>query len=109
MEHNRIFCVFQPHTYSRTKELFDDFAAALAHTGVYQVILSEIYSARETDTLGVSSSLLADGVSLRGGNCIALPTFDTIVDHLSRECGNGDLILVMGAGDINQICRKLIQ
>ena len=109
MEHNRIFCVFQPHTYSRTKELFDDFAAALAHKDVYQVVLAEIYSARETDTLGVSSSLLADAVTLRGGNCTALPTFDAIVDHLSNECCDGDLILVMGAGDINLICRKLVQ
>lgn len=109
MDHSRIFCVFQPHTYTRTKELFDDFAASLAHKDVHQVILAEIYSARETDTLGVSSSLLADAVSLRGGNCISLPTMDEIVAHLKNECHTGDLILVMGAGDINQICRSLVK
>lgn len=109
LEHNRIFCVFQPHTYSRTKELFDDFAAALSHKEIHQVILAEIYSARETDTLGVSSILLADAVCLRGGNCISLPTTDEIISHLKNSCIQGDIILVMGAGDINQICDKLLQ
>lgn len=108
MEHNRIFCVFQPHTYTRTKELFDDFATALAHKDVHQVILAEIYSARETDTLGVSSSLLADAVSLHGGNCLSISTTDEIIAHLKDQCGSGDLILVMGAGDINQICKDLV-
>lgn len=108
MEHNRIFCVFQPHTYSRTKELFDDFAHSLSHKGIHQVILAEIYSARETDTLGVSSSLLAQAVCARGGNCISLSDNGEIVAHLKAECRQGDIILVMGAGDINQICKQLL-
>ena len=94
MEHDRIFCVFQPHTYSRTKELFDDFAHSLSHKGIHQVILAEIYSARETDTLGVSSSLLAQAVCARGGNCISLSDNGEIVAHLKAECKQGDIILV---------------
>lgn len=109
MEHNRIFCVFQPHTYSRTKELFDNFASALAHKDIHQVILAEIYSARETDTLGVSSSLLANAVCANGGSCVALPSTDEIVSYLQAECGQDDIILVMGAGDINKICSILLQ
>ena len=49
MDYERVFCVFQPHTYSRTAELFDDFASSLAKGGAYEVILAPIYSARETN------------------------------------------------------------
>ena len=108
MEFNRIFCVFQPHTYSRTKELFDDFARALSSKSVHKVLLAEIYSARETDTRGVSSELLAEAVRAMGGNCRCLSSFDAIVDSLKDECTAGDMILVMGAGDINTICKDLL-
>ncbi len=109
MEAKRVFCVFQPHTYSRTKELFDDFAAALSHPGVTEVLLAEIYSARETDTRGVSSSLLAEAVRARHANCRAVPSVDEIAEILTAECGEGDLILVMGAGDIGALCEKLVK
>jgi len=107
MDHQRILCVFQPHTYSRTSELFGDFAAALAHPQVHEVLLADIYSARETDTRGVSSALLADAVRTRGGNCRALSR-EEILAHLLREADEGDLILIMGAGDIGTICSSLL-
>lgn len=108
LEPRRLWCVFQPHTYSRTKELFDDFAAALAHTAVSEVLLADIYSARETDTLGVSSELLADAVRDRGGNCRRLSSFAEIAGTLLSESTEGDLILVMGAGDISSLCSMLL-
>ena len=108
MEFKRIFCVFQPHTYSRTKALFDDFASALSSKYVHKVLLADIYSARETDTRGVSSELLAKAVRANGGNCSCLSTFDAIVEALKEECTDGDMILVMGAGDINTICKDLL-
>ena len=107
MDHAKIRCVFQPHTYSRTKELFGDFAAALAHPDVEEVLLAEIYSARETDTLGMSSALLAEAVRRRGGNCRAASD-EEIVRTLLDDAGEGDLILVMGAGDIGALCPKLV-
>jgi len=108
MEMKRVFCVFQPHTYSRTKELFGDFAAALAHPAVTEVLLAEIYSARETDTRGVSSALLAEAIREKGGRCRAAASTGEIAEILTEECTDGDLILVMGAGDIGLMCGKLI-
>lgn len=58
--HKKLWCIFQPHTYTRTKALFSEFAEALAHAD--HVILADIYAARETDTLGISSAQLADAV-----------------------------------------------
>ncbi len=109
MNFGRIFCVFQPHTYSRTKELFADFADALSHPAVTEVLLAGIYSARETDTLGVSSDLLAAAVRERHGNCRSVASMEGIAEILTAECTEGDLILVMGAGDIGQLCGKLVK
>jgi UDP-N-acetylmuramate--alanine ligase len=108
MEFDRIFCVFQPHTYSRTKELFDDFVSSLAHEGVHKVLLAEIYSARETDTRGVSSAMLAEQIRARGVSCQCYPTFEDIVRTLKTETGKNDMILIMGAGDINTISTSLV-
>ena len=107
MDHKRLLCVFQPHTYSRTSELFGDFAAALAHPEVHEILLADIYSARETDTLGVSSALLADAVRTRGGNCRVLSRQE-IIDHLLETGKEGDLILIMGAGDIGTLYTSLL-
>ncbi len=104
----RVFCVFQPHTYSRTKELFSDFASVLAHAGVQEVILADIYSARETDTLGVSSALLAEAVRKAGGNCTAILDPAAILSHLHGVLAEGDLLVVMGAGDIDRLCTPLL-
>jgi len=108
LDHSRVFCVFQPHTYSRTKELFDDFAKALSLPGVTKVFLAEIYSARETDTRGMSSALLAEAVNRCGGRCRAVSSKEEIAEILKKECGKNDMILVMGAGDIGTICSLLV-
>lgn len=91
----RVFCVFQPHTYSRTSELRDDFVSALRVAD--RVILADIYSAREVDTLGMSSALLA---SMVGEKAKYLPSLEAIADQLAAEVHEGDVIVVMGAGDI---------
>ena len=108
MQPDRLFCVFQPHTYSRTKELFNDFADALAADGVCEVIVADIYTARETDSLGVSSALLAEAIRTRGANCRAVSDTEAIASYLRAECRRGDTILVMGAGDISALCQKLV-
>lgn len=56
--HKEIWCIFQPHTYTRTKALFPEFVDALTHAD--HVILADIYAARETDTLGMSSEMIAE-------------------------------------------------
>ncbi len=91
----RLFCVFQPHTYSRTSALFDDFADALCVAD--RVIVSQIYAARETDTLGVSAEKLANAV---GNGAIASVSFSETAEILKRELREGDVAVVMGAGDV---------
>ena len=108
MDHKKLWCVFQPHTYTRTKELFDDFAQALANPKADEVIIADIYPARETDTLGMSAELLADAIRRKGGNCRSAADFASIASLLKKECGDGDTILVMGAGDVIRLTSLLL-
>ena len=101
LDGGRLFCVFQSHTYSRTKALFDDFAKALSIAD--RVIVADIYAARETDTLGVTPELLAERID--GG--VACHGFKNIADMLNSELREGDIAIVMGAGDIWQVFEYL--
>jgi len=108
MGYDGVYCVFQPHTYSRTAEFIEDFAAALASPNVTRAVVADIYAARETDTLGVSSALLADMITERGGHAAFIRSFEDIADYLRERAGEGDMILVMGAGDINALTKLLL-
>ena len=103
---NRILCVFQPHTYTRTKALMDEFAEALSLADV--VVLAEIYPARETDTLGISSRDLAEKLKARGREVYYFPSFDQIENFLLQFAMNGDLLITMGAGDIVLVGERLL-
>lgn len=94
LDGGRLFCVFQSHTYSRTRALFDEFADALSVAD--RVIVADIYPARETDTLGVTPELLAE--KIKGG--VATHGFFEIAKRLKSELKEGDIAVVMGAGDI---------
>lgn len=102
LQPNRVVCVFQPHTYSRTVSLLDDFAAAL--TLADKVLLCPIYAARETNTYGISSQDLADRI----------PGAEAVNDlrHAAQRLGElvqpGDLIFTMGAGDVNKVVHYLV-
>lgn len=108
MGYERVFCVFQPHTYSRTAEFIDDFAKALAVPHLTRVVVNDIYAAREVDTLGVSSALLTEKITAQGGKAIYIPDFSDIADWLRGHCGEGDMILIMGAGDINAVVKLVL-
>ncbi len=97
-EGGRLFCLFQPHTYSRTAALFEELAEALSIAD--RVILADIYAARESDTLGVSSELLAEKI---GRGAVAVDSFREGAELISREIRTGDAVVVMGAGDIYKI------
>lgn len=105
-KYNKLWCVFQPHTYTRTKAFFEDFAEALSLAD--HVILADIYAARETDTLGVSSRLLAERINELGTPADYFPTFDEIENFILQNCINGDLLITMGAGDIVKVGEKLL-
>ena len=104
--HKSTWCVFQPHTYTRTKALLPDFAEAL--TLADHVVLADIYAAREKNTLGVSSKDLQRCMLELGTPCEYFPTFDEIENYLLENCVGGDLLITMGAGDVVQIGEHLL-
>lgn len=99
--HKTLWCVFQPHTYTRTKALLPEFADALSMAD--HVILADIYAARETDTLGISSRTLQKEIQERGTVCDYFPSFGEIEDFLRANVREGDLVLTVGAGDIVKV------
>ncbi len=105
--HRDIWCVFQPHTYTRTKAFFNEFAEALSLAD--HLILADIYAARETDTLGVSSELLAQKAKDLGADAHYLGDFQSIEDFLRLNCKAGDLLITMGAGDVVNIGESLLE
>ncbi len=104
--HNTLWCVFQPHTYTRTKAFLEEFAQALCLAD--KVVLADIYAARETDTLGISSRTLQSHIQANGGECFYFPTFDEIENFLLENCTKGDLLITMGAGDVLKIGENLL-
>lgn len=101
-----VWCVFQPHTYTRTKSLFNEFVEALSHAD--KIVLADIYAARETDTLGVSSDQLREKLEELGKEAYYFPTFDEIENFLLEKCSAGDMIITMGAGDVVKIGESLL-
>ncbi|MBQ7841592.1 MAG: UDP-N-acetylmuramate--L-alanine ligase [Lachnospiraceae bacterium] len=104
--HQTLWCVFQPHTYTRTKAFLDDFAHALALAD--KVILADIYAARETDTLGISSADIQSRIQNEGTECYYFHTFEEIEKFILENCINGDLLITMGAGDVVNIGENLL-
>jgi UDP-N-acetylmuramate--alanine ligase len=107
MSYQKIWCVFQPHTYSRTKALMDEFAQALSLAD--EVVLADIYAARETDTLGVSSQMLAEKIQEMGVPAHYLGDFEKIEEFLYTHCLHDELLITMGAGDVVKIGEKLVK
>ena len=105
--HNAVWCVFQPHTYTRTKAFFHEFAEALSHAD--HLVLADIYAARETDTLGISSKDLADEAAKLGTDTHYFPDFEQIEAFLKENCRPGDLLITMGAGDVVTIGEDLLK
>ncbi len=105
--HDTLWCVFQPHTYSRTKALMDDFAKALAISD--KIVLADIYAARENDTLGISSVDLQKAIQKLGKECFYFPTFEEIEKFLLEKCIPGDVLITMGAGDVHKIGENLLK
>jgi UDP-N-acetylmuramate--alanine ligase len=99
--HKRIFCVFQPHTYTRTLTLFDDFVHAFSNAD--EIVLADIYAAREKFTRAISSDMLGDEIRHIGKSCKNLHSFEEIVDYLKTNLKDGDLLLTVGAGDVYKI------
>lgn len=104
--HQRIICVFQPHTYTRTKQLFDDFATSFE--GADLIFINDIYAAREQDTKMVSSKDLAKAIANTGKHCTYCSSFQETVIKINGILAAGDIIMTMGAGDIYHVGEMLL-
>ena len=107
VRHNKLWCVFQPHTYSRTKNLFDEFGRAFGDAD--EIIVADIYAARETDDGTISAAMLAERIAKEGGNARYVGDFAAIRQHLETHCRTGDLLLTVGAGDVYKIGEEFLK
>ena len=103
MEHKRLIVAFQPHTYTRTKALFNDFVRELKKAD--HVVLAEIYAARERNTIGISSKDL----SARVPGSIYCETLPEVTQYLKNIVNEGDVVLTVGAGDIFRAGEALLE
>lgn len=103
LNYKRSVVVFQPHTYTRTAALFEDFLQQLRRPDV--VLLAEIFAAREKNTIGISSSLLAEKLD----NAIFYPSFQELETALREIARPGDIILTVGAGNVYKIGEDIVE
>ena len=105
-KYNKSWVVFQPHTYSRTQSLMTDFAKALLNFD--NIIVVDIYAARESNTYGITSKNLVDKICSFEKNALYIPNFEECVSYLKANVSSGDIVLTLGAGTITDLGPMLI-
>lgn len=105
-KYNKSWVVFQPHTYSRTKTLLDDFAKALLNFD--NIIVLDIYAAREKNTFGITSEDLVKRIVSLGKNARYISDFDECVSFLKNNVQEDDIIMTLGAGTVTKIGPMLV-
>ncbi len=107
--HGKIWCLFQPHTYTRTMALFEQFADAFADADV--VVLAEIYAAREKNIYKLSSRSLVNEIKRRhpDKDVYFMPEFESMADFALNNSQEGDIIITMGAGDIYKVGEIILE
>ncbi|KNF07799.1 UDP-N-acetylmuramate--L-alanine ligase MurC [Gottschalkia purinilytica] len=103
---NNTWCIFQPHTYTRTKTLLKEFGESFFDAN--KVLISDIYAAREKDTGMIHSKDLVDLLKTNGIDALYFDSFDKIKSYIKENAKNGDLVLTMGAGDIHKVGEMLV-
>lgn len=105
--HKTLWCVFQPHTYSRTISFRNEICEALSLSD--KIILTDIYAARESDPGTISSKMLADDIKVKYGKDVYyFSSFDEVENFLLVNCNEGDLLITMGAGNVVKIGENLL-
>lgn len=109
MPHNRLWCLFQPHTYTRTMALFNEFAGAFNDADV--LVMAEIYAAREKNIYKISSKSLIDEIGKQQPEKEAyyFATLEEIAAYVKENAQPGDVVITMGAGDIFKVAEMLMQ
>ncbi|MDO5725189.1 MAG: UDP-N-acetylmuramate--L-alanine ligase [Tissierellia bacterium] len=98
---SEVYCIFQPHTFTRTKLLLNSFSESFDEAD--KIIITDIYAAREKDYGDIHSKTLVDAVRLRGKNAMYIKTFEEVESYLEKNVKPGDCVLTMGAGDVYKI------
>ncbi len=106
-KYNKSWVIFQPHTYSRTKTLLSDFAKALLNFD--NIIVLDIYAARETNTYGITSKDLVDKLISLGKNAKYIPDFSECVSYVKNNTEESDIVLTLGAGTVTDIGPMLVK
>jgi len=104
---NKLWCVFQPHTYSRTRTLWEEFLSAFDDAD--ELILVDIYAARESYDGQTRSEVLAEEIKKRGINAKYIESFEKTAQYLKNELRENDIVFTMGAGDVYKIGEKLLK
>ncbi len=109
VKHNKLWLIFQPHTYTRTKALFNDFVDAFADTDV--LILTDIYAAREKDVYDISSYKLMNAMKAKHPDreIYYVQDFEDIVSYIKKKAQPGDMVMTMGAGDVYKVGEMLLK
>lgn len=109
MAHNKLWCLFQPHTYTRTMALFDEFAEAFQ--GADKLIFAEIYAAREKNIYKISSKSLVAEIKKRHPekDVYFFDDFSDMASFVYNNADEGDLVLTMGAGDIYRVAELILE
>ncbi len=105
-KYNQSWVIFQPHTYSRTKLLLNDFADALKDFD--HIVILDIYAARETNTYNISSEDLVNKIKSLGKDAIYIPDFENCTNYIKDNVKKDDIIITLGAGTVTQIGHLLI-
>lgn len=105
--HNRVITIFQPHTYSRTRTLWNEFVEAFDDTD--ELILTHIYAAREVFDGVTKPENLCEEIKARGINTVYIDKFEDIIEKVRNEAQEGDIIFTMGAGDVTNIGYELVK
>ncbi len=102
----KLTVVFQSHTYSRTFELFDAFAESLANAE--RVLMLPIYAAREENASGVSAEKLVEAIKEKGTEAEFFQTFEGVAVAVKESVGTGDVVVIMGAGDVTKVTNLIL-
>jgi UDP-N-acetylmuramate--alanine ligase len=105
--HKKIWCVFQPHTFTRTKALLLDFASSFNDAD--KIIIADIYAAREKDTGEVHSKDLVELIKKEGKDAVYIDSFEKIKNYLKDNAKPGDIILTMGAGNVYEVGKMFLK
>ncbi len=102
MDYDRVWAVFQPFTFSRTKMLLHDFAKALSIAD--KVVMTEIMGSREVNTYGIKTEDLANEID----GSVWFESFEQVADYLKSNIKKGDLVITLGCGDVYKIAKMIL-